>query len=199
MLAKHKMFRDYWVQKGGSTSWLLKFINKDSNFKNFLDRQQVSLHSFGKTDIAQLQSSDALNSSILFQVGYLTIVTYNKKEASITLEPPNKEIRQSFASDLWSSFSATNDTDAFNKLQKLSNDLQNSSIMKFWDDFNVILSIPHFAGKYNLLFIWLCILLEFCFEVKIQVAQEGQTCGLRQQLMFSLLNSKNLMQRNITQ
>ncbi len=153
MLAKHKMFKNYWTQRG-STSWFLKFINKDSNFKNFLDRQQVSLHSFGKTDIAQLQSSDALNSSILFQVGYLTIVTYNKKEASITLEPPNKEIRQSFASDLWSSFSATNDTDAFNKLQKLSNDLQNSSIMKFWDDFNEILSsIPHFAsaiaGKYE--------------------------------------------------
>ncbi|CAJ0915167.1 2013_t:CDS:2, partial [Entrophospora sp. SA101] len=153
MLAKHKVFKNYWVQRG-STSWLLKFINKNSNFKKFLDQQQVSLDLFGKTDIAQLKNSGTFNSSILFQVGYLTIVQYNKTEALITLEPPNKEVRQSFASDLWSSFSATNDVDAFDRLKKLSNDLQNSSIMKFWEDFNVILSsIPHFAsaiaGKYE--------------------------------------------------
>jgi len=93
-----KKFRNYWFSTG-TTTFLIKLIKKEKYEITALENITVSEYIFDSYDIENI----GLN-SLLFQTGYLTIKSVDKKTGLYTLTCPNYEVKESILNYFLSDF-----------------------------------------------------------------------------------------------
>jgi hypothetical protein len=87
-------FQPYWFETGTPT-FLVSLITKQKIDITNLNKMSIKYQEFQRFDIENL---DAI--TVLYQSGYLTIVSYNKVKNAYTLDYPNDEVRSSFMDSL---------------------------------------------------------------------------------------------------
>jgi len=97
-----KTFDNYWAETGNTK--LIMDIAKKVQFDISRDvGEPISKSSISSFDIVQMASKDVSDSkykALLFQSGYLTISSSSDDSQVLTLDFPNAEVRESFASSL---------------------------------------------------------------------------------------------------
>jgi Predicted AAA-ATPase/PD-(D/E)XK nuclease superfamily len=125
-------FQNYWFSTGTPT-WLVKQL-KDKNVydvKNIIVPEE-DLDSF---DIHNLQPI-----TLLFQTGYLTIVSYNKEDYLYTLDYPNEEVRMALNQYLLNAFRYDKSGSPLPMVVQLRNALQTNDIATAIEIINTIFS-----------------------------------------------------------
>jgi Predicted AAA-ATPase len=83
-----QMFRNYWVTVGTS-NFFIKQLRKHDNFN--VENSIVGSNIFDKDDIHDIGLI-----SLLFQTGYLSVKSLNAMTGDMTLDFPNKNVRESY-------------------------------------------------------------------------------------------------------
>jgi Predicted AAA-ATPase/PD-(D/E)XK nuclease superfamily len=125
-------FRNYWFSTG-TPNWLVKQL-KDKNIydvKNVIVPED-ELDSF---DIHNLQPI-----TLLFQTGYLTIVSYNKEDYLYTLDYPNEEVRMALNQYLLSAFRYDKSSSPLPMVVQLRNALQTHDLETAIEIINTVFS-----------------------------------------------------------
>ncbi len=125
-------FQNYWFSTGTPT-WLVKQL-KDKNIydvKNII----VSEEELDSFDIHNLQPI-----TLLFQTGYLTIVSYNKKDYLYTLDYPNEEVRMALNQYLLSAFRYDKLSSPLQMVVQLRNALQTHDLTTAIEIINTVFS-----------------------------------------------------------
>jgi hypothetical protein len=87
-------FNSYWFSTG-TPVFLVKLIeNQHIDILN-LEKKQITLNSFNKFDVENMEAVP-----VLYQSGYLTVVDYDEETNVYSLDYPNVEVRASFADSL---------------------------------------------------------------------------------------------------
>jgi hypothetical protein len=125
-------FQNYWFSTG-TPNWLVKQL-KDKNIydvKNVIVPED-ELDSF---DIHNLQPI-----TLLFQTGYLTIVSYNKEDYLYTLDYPNEEVRMALNQYLLSAFRHDKSSSPLPMVVQLRNALQTHDLETAIEIINTVFS-----------------------------------------------------------
>ncbi len=97
-----KKLANYWFQSGTPT-FLINLLKKDYISLEQIEDAKLTADSLGTFELENIPLLP-----LLFQAGYLTIKTYDKKDNSFILGYPNKEVEESFKKYLISSLANTN-------------------------------------------------------------------------------------------
>jgi Predicted AAA-ATPase/PD-(D/E)XK nuclease superfamily len=124
-LLSNREFGYYWFATGTPT-FLMKLIRSRAYSIFDLENMEVSLHTFNKFDIAQIEIK-----SLLFQTGYLTIKERNRQDQSVTLDFPNKEVATAFSIHLLTEFAEKSQESTDSLVRKMSSYLRKGDIDGF--------------------------------------------------------------------
>ncbi|MCA0230489.1 MAG: ATP-binding protein [Bacteroidetes bacterium] len=130
--ADNGSFQNYWFSTGTPT-WLVK-LAKEKFLYDFshLSVTEDELNSF---DIENLRPI-----TLLFQTGYLTIVSYSQEDFLYTLDFPNQEVKLSLNQYLLKAYREDESEGALSMVVHLRNALQNNDLAKAMEVMNTVFS-----------------------------------------------------------
>lgn len=89
---------NYWIESGTPTFLINKLKESQEPFFELFNEKADT------TSLAAVDTAFTSPLALLFQTGYLTIKSYDKKEEVYKLGIPNKEVREGFFTIIWSDF-----------------------------------------------------------------------------------------------
>jgi hypothetical protein len=140
-------FNNYWFESGSPT-FLIDLLKAGMNFQ--LGNIEVDKLSLQASSIESLEPS-----IVLFQTGYLTIISESKTDGTCILDYPNKEVKESLSKFLLAAFSHAYNGGQTVLIRNINNALISNDIDALFSAINTLFAtIPHqiFLHKYEAYF-----------------------------------------------
>ncbi|MCX5925628.1 MAG: AAA family ATPase [Candidatus Dependentiae bacterium] len=135
---KAKEFANYWCN-GGNQEFLIALLRAKGMSLATNEHIEIRLYGFNALDIEDIPLL-----TLLMQTGYLTIVNYDPEMNTVTLDYPNKEIRESFKNYLMQAFTYASPTVIDKELVKMRGALTHKNFEQFCNAVKTLFAgIPH--------------------------------------------------------
>jgi len=133
MLFHYNQFSDHWFRSGTPT-FLMKLI-KERNYSALdIEKQSISISTFDKYEIEDIDLIP-----LLFQTGYLTVVSQNMRWQTLTLDYPNREVERAFSIHLLATMNGGRTTRTNAMLVEMAQAFEANQLEKFMSLFRSLL------------------------------------------------------------
>ncbi|MBA2307071.1 AAA family ATPase [Candidatus Dependentiae bacterium] len=143
-LFEDKKFANYWFSSA-TPKFLLSLLKKNS-----FNLQTIEHGPFWENSLTSLDHEEPQLSPLLFQTGYLTISSYNKKTDSYELDYPNYEVKESYNLALIVAITRTNENKIKSLIEPLREALLENEMQEVCSLLKIIFAqIPHQIGEHH--------------------------------------------------